>query len=467
VRRIGRYELVERLGTGGMAEVWKARILDDAAASPVVLKRVPPHLPDDGSFVRSLRMEARALLNLQHPGIVRLIELVESEGRPVLVLEYVDGCDLRRLLANPSDAAPRHPGFGAYVVCELCRALGHAHSIIDERGVARPILHRDVSPANIMLTRDGAVKLVDFGIAKVLVDVDEVTRSQAIKGKLSYMAPEQLHGLELGPPADVYAAGLVLYECLTGRRLYTSAKTVSAMLMLRNAPLPMPSRLNGAVPAELDQIFATALAPRPSDRLADGNALADALLDVVSRLGYDRTHLCEEIARVVARSPELTVETSPALTRTAAKQPTAVVTEKTVVANRSAVSAAPTVARPVRSNVPALVGGLVAISVVALTLWAAHRPERLSAAPVALPPVARSPVAPSPVTPPTVTAPPLTQVAPVATPPAASSRNAAGCAEASSPARQATRLAHTKKRRVQAPTRRPTRLLDGELVPPY
>src|SRR5688572_28482357 len=187
--RLGKYQLVARLGTGGMAEVWKARLIDDPRAAPMVIKRVLPGHAHDSSFAKSLRVEAQVLTHLRHPGIVALQALEEIDGQMLLVLEHVDGCDLRALMSRlGSEVQP--PGFGAHVTHQVCLALGHAHRFAGSDGRVRAILHRDVSPSNVMLTRDGAVKLVDFGIAKALMDVsDEVTRSRSIKGKLGYMAP--------------------------------------------------------------------------------------------------------------------------------------------------------------------------------------------------------------------------------------------------------------------------------------
>jgi serine/threonine-protein kinase len=153
--RLGKYQLVARLGTGGMAEVWKARVIGDEPAPPVVIKRVLPGHAHDSSFAKSLRVEAQVLTHLSHPGIVQLHALEEIDGQMLLVLEHVDGCDLRALMS--SLGAPPPPGFGAYLAHQVCLALGHAHRFAGSDGRVRAILHRDVSPSNVMLTRDGAV----------------------------------------------------------------------------------------------------------------------------------------------------------------------------------------------------------------------------------------------------------------------------------------------------------------------
>jgi serine/threonine protein kinase len=308
--RLGKYQLVARLGTGGMAEVWRARVLDERDARAVVVKRVLPGYAHDPSFARSLRIEAQALTQLRHPGIVQLHALEEIDGQMLLVLEHVDGCDVRTLVkALAQEPSPPPPGFGAFVIAEVCRALGHAHRFAgDDRGV-RSILHRDVSPSNVMITRDGAVKLVDFGIAKSLLDGDEATRSRSIKGKLSYMAPEQLDGQTLTCAADVYSAGVLLHELLTGRRLFTVTSPV-AMAMVRQGEVPPPSSINPAVPATLDAVCRRAVAFAPASRFADGQEMAETLAPIARELGFGRAELCALMARVTPVDTEPTAATA-------------------------------------------------------------------------------------------------------------------------------------------------------------
>jgi hypothetical protein len=301
--RLGKYQLVARLGTGGMAEVWKARLIEEPRAAPVVIKRVLPGHAHDSSFAKSLRIEAQVLTHLRHPAIVALHALEEIDGQMLLVLEHVDGCDLRALMSALGAQSPP-PGFGAYVAHQVCLALGHAHRFAGSDGRVRAILHRDVSPSNVMLTRDGAVKLVDFGIAKALMDVsDEVTRSRSIKGKLGYMAPEQLAGAALDCPADVYGAGVLLHELLAGRRLFT-VNSPGAMAMVREARIPAPSSINPAVPASLDAICLRALAREPGDRFRDGQEMAEALAPILPGLAFTRAELTALVARMPAAAHE-------------------------------------------------------------------------------------------------------------------------------------------------------------------
>ncbi len=289
-----------------MAEVGLAH----PAAEPrrrLVVKRVLPHLAHDEAFVASLRVEADVLMRLRHENIVELLGFEESGADRLLLLEYVDGCDLRALADRCAAVAPPPPGLAAYVVQKVCRALAHAHRFTLPDGTEQQILHRDVSPSNVMLARDGRVKLVDFGIARMLTVADEATRTRSIRGKLGYMAPEQLSGGPLTPQTDVYGAGVVLHEALTGRQLFRVTNP-EAVLMVRSLPLTPPSVSNRAVPPELDEICLRALAFAPEGRFADARELERALDPIVERLGFGAAELGRMMARLVPES-ETVVET--------------------------------------------------------------------------------------------------------------------------------------------------------------
>jgi tRNA A-37 threonylcarbamoyl transferase component Bud32 len=398
VYRLGRYQLVARLGTGGMAEVWKARTLDAPDAPYVVVKRVLPEHAHDPAFVKSLRVEAEMLERLRVPGVVRLFGLEEIEGQLLLTLEHVDGCDLRRLgasLARGNEGGtPPPPGLGAHVVHDICRVLGRAHRF-DDGGTIRAILHRDVSPSNVMVTRDGEVKLVDFGIAKALYESSEETRSRSIRGKLAYMAPEQLRGQAAGCTADVYGAGVILYELLTGRRLFT-AQTLSQMAMAREGQMVPPSSVNPAVPPALDEVCLRALRRAPETRYRDGAEMAEALAPILPGLPFDRAELGAHVARLMPRDgggdDKLGTATVP--------------------------SAAREVALWRRAWLPVAAVLVVGLCTAALLLWS-HRTARRVAPPVIAPTVSAPPAMPPTATPPTATppiAPPPTATPPIAPP---------------------------------------------------
>jgi serine/threonine-protein kinase len=291
----GPFELEVRLGRGGSAEVWRAvRRGPHGFTRTVALKRLLPELRHP-RLSKALLEEARLAARLEHQNIAQVLEVVDVAGEPAIVMELVDGCELRALMKALAPFGPPGPGLGAFVAHEVCRALACAHA---ERP---PILHRDVSPTNVLLARSGAVKLADFGIGKVLHDGDDKTRS--FKGNLGYMAPEQLARQELSPAADVYAAGVLLWEMLTGKRLFT-ALDLEGTGDARLKPIAAPSTLNPAVPHTLDNVVARALNLSPDLRFADGAAMAEALAPIAHELGFGPTQLASLVRDHAPPSPE-------------------------------------------------------------------------------------------------------------------------------------------------------------------
>ncbi len=263
-RRFGAYTLEARLGHGGMAEVFRATREGVAGfAHTCVVKRILSHHNEDPSFVDMFINEAKIASKLTHPNIVQVYELGQVDGEFFIAMEYVKGRDLLRVLRELAQSRANDPtippALSAYIARETARALQHAHDHTDERGQARPIIHRDVSPQNIMLSYDGVVKLVDFGIAKALGSMRDETRTGALKGKFAYMAPEQVAGQNPGPTADVFSTGVVLHEMLTGRRLFKGASDFDTLQKVRTMEVPLPSSINPTVPPELDQIVMRSL----------------------------------------------------------------------------------------------------------------------------------------------------------------------------------------------------------------
>ena len=260
--QFGKYLLVERLGRGGMAEVWKARITGPAGfARTMVVKRILPQLVADPSFVEMFVTEARLSARLNHANIVTVFELGTFDGEYYLAMEYVRGHDLMTVLRAHAPRGLLSPGFGAYALREVARGLGHAHSLTDDAGNSLQIIHRDLSPSNVMVGFDGGIKLLDFGIAKAMSEAnDKTTMTGTLKGKLGYMAPEQAEGLEIDHRADLFSLGVLLFECITGRRLFKGVHDVQTLALVRQAKIPVPSSLNPEIPPELDEICLRALA---------------------------------------------------------------------------------------------------------------------------------------------------------------------------------------------------------------
>jgi len=276
--QFGKYTLVERLGRGGMADVWKAKISGPAGFQrTLVIKRILPHL------VAEARLSAR----LNHANIVQVFELGDVDGEFYLAMEYVRGRDLVNVVRAQLMKGLPPPGMGAFVVRELCRALAYAHSLTDDNGQPLKLIHRDVSPSNVMISFDGAVKLLDFGIAKALAEVNENrTVTGTLKGKFGYMSPEQVEGKEVDHRSDLFAAGVVMHEVLTGKRLFKGGSDLQTIAMVRDARVEPPSLINPAVPRELDDICLKALARVPDDRWQGCDEMAVALDEVVHALKW-------------------------------------------------------------------------------------------------------------------------------------------------------------------------------------
>jgi serine/threonine-protein kinase len=269
----GRYRLESLIARGGMAEVFRASILGPSGfRKPVCIKRIRPELGDDPEFVEMFEREARIAALLTHPNIVQVFDFDRHEGRLFLAMELVEGLDLRDVVKDVRALGLRVPvGFALHVTRGLLEALGHAHGLLVD-GAPRPVVHRDVSPHNVLISTDGSVKLADFGIAKARGS-SAATREGVVKGKLAYLSPEQARGEEVGPASDLFGAGLVLFELLAGRRAFggTGDHEVVAQVLRAEIP-PLPS-IAPALQSFLDRL----LAPAPGDRFPDAGEAVAAL----------------------------------------------------------------------------------------------------------------------------------------------------------------------------------------------
>jgi eukaryotic-like serine/threonine-protein kinase len=272
--RFGSYEIYEELGTGGLAAVHLAR--SRAIKNPVALKRMYPHIASTRELVGSFIDEARLARYLRHPGIARVYEFGKLRGIYFIAFEFVPGPTLLQLQEHCIAYVGRIPTMVVLEIAyQLCDALDHAHNLRNELGLPLGIVHRDVSPSNIIVSSTGQVKLIDFGLAKTK---QSSVQSQAgvIKGKLNYVAPEYLSG-QLDARCDLWALGVVMYELLTGRRLFDAPEQGTILDNVRSLPIPPPSRANPDVPPEVDQIVLTALARRPDKRWQSAGDMRDAI----------------------------------------------------------------------------------------------------------------------------------------------------------------------------------------------
>jgi len=292
----GKYTLFERIGRGGMADVFKARIQGPAGFERTfVVKRILPHLSDDPSFTKMFIDEAKIAAKLSHPNIVQVFELGSVDDEYFMSMEYVRGHDLAETMRTLwARVGPPRPELVAYVGREMCRALAYAHEFTSEDGQVLGMIHRDISPSNVMLSYDGAVKILDFGIAKALGgDNVEETKSGTLKGKFAYMAPEQTVSNEIDRRIDIFATGIVLHEILTGRRLFKGENDMQTIERVRRCEVAPPSLFNPLCPPMLDQIVLQALTRDRDERYQSASEMADALDDVVYASRFQATHLAQ------------------------------------------------------------------------------------------------------------------------------------------------------------------------------
>jgi len=268
-RQLGPYRLLRRLGHGGMAEVFLAAAHGASGFEKrVALKTLLPELQGDGEYERILIEEARRAASFQHRNLVGVHDLGLAGGVYFVRMDWVDGADLSALLARARPPVP----LALMVAEELAHALAYLHGLADDAGRALGLVHRDVSPANVLLSRAGDVKLGDFGIAKA-THLAEVTRGSTRKGKYAYMSPEQVTGAPLTAASDQFSLGITLCELLTGARPYDADSPLETMERVREARAPDLSALD----VDLAAVVGRCLARAPAQRFADAGALAKAL----------------------------------------------------------------------------------------------------------------------------------------------------------------------------------------------
>lgn len=280
--RIARYEVIRRIAIGGMAEIFLARDLSTSSASAtarrVVLKCILPSIGQDPSFLELFFDEARIVSRLSHPNIAHVYDFGEADGQYFIAMEYIDGLHVSQLVRglHPDLMPIEH---ALRIACSVAEALAHAHAITDEEGRRLGIIHRDVSPENIMISQDGEVKLVDFGVARA---ADQVHHTQVgvLRGKAAYLSPEQCMGMPFDHRVDIFSLGTVLHEMLCGRRLFKRDNDFRTMQAVCKGRVPPPSEVRPGVPRLLDQIILRALSREVGERYQQ----ADDLLADLERL---------------------------------------------------------------------------------------------------------------------------------------------------------------------------------------
>lgn len=276
----GKYCLLERISVGGMAEVFRAKPLNAPDFTGyLALKRILPHLAEDDEFIMMFVDEAKLTVQLNHPNIVRIYELGQFQSAYYILMEYIAGKDLLTLQKRVRRLREViGVSRSAYIAREIARGLHYAHNIKDANGVPLNIIHRDVSPQNVLVDYLGNIKVIDFGIAKAAV---QSTRTQVgvLKGKMGYMSPEQVMGSSLDCRSDIFAIGTVLWEMLTNKRLFNGENEFETMQLVRSAQVERPSIINSEVPPDLERIVMRALTADRDLRYASAGDLADELDD--------------------------------------------------------------------------------------------------------------------------------------------------------------------------------------------
>jgi serine/threonine protein kinase len=256
----GKYRLIDRIAVGGMAEIFLAHQMEgEGLERPVVIKRIRPHLSKHSTFVKMFLNEARLAAQLNHPNIVQIHDLGKIGENYFIAMEYIFGRDMRRVIPKAEQLGIPFPMvYALRIASDVCAGLSYAHKKVDLYGNPLNIVHRDVTPENIFVSFDGTVKLLDFGIAKAANQVEQ-TRSGELKGKLSYMSPEQCFGKPLDCRSDIFSVGVVLYEWLTGFKLFTGESEVAVMRSITDGKIYAPSYFKADIPEPVEAILMKAL----------------------------------------------------------------------------------------------------------------------------------------------------------------------------------------------------------------
>ena len=280
--RYGSYLVYEQIGKGGMATVHRAELHTPRGVQHVALKRLVPTLQRE--LVALFLDEARLLRHLQHPNIAATYDSGRVFGTYFIAMEHVRGPTLKEAIEHCGVTVGSVPQpITLSLAAQLCDALDHAHNKCDDRGTPLGIIHRDVTPANIIISETGLLKLIDFGLAKARVTTEQ-TAVGVIKGKFGYVAPEYLGG-KLDHRADLWAVGIIMYEMLTSRRLFDGPDAFETMKRVRELPIPRPSLANPKVPPELDEIVLTALERDPARRWPSAATMRDRIRAVIAQPG--------------------------------------------------------------------------------------------------------------------------------------------------------------------------------------
>ncbi len=310
-REFGKYHLIERIATGGMAELYRAKLYGAGGfEKDLAIKKVLPHLAGERDFIQMFMDEAMITVTLNHGNIVSVLDFGEIEGAHFLVMEFIDGVDLQSLIRRSTELfEPFPPAIACHIAHEICRGLDYAHRKVGPDGKPLKIVHRDVSPQNILITFEGEVKIVDFGIARAASRLTS-TQHGVLKGKVAYMSPEQIMGSEVDNRSDIFATAIILYEMLTNHRPFEGATPQETMALITRGVFEKPQRLNSKIPKRLAEILKKGLEKNPRKRYATAGEMAADLSDVLHREGL-RPDPSTVAAFIIQRLPEAKPRTMP------------------------------------------------------------------------------------------------------------------------------------------------------------
>jgi serine/threonine-protein kinase len=281
-----RYRVIEKLESGGMAEVFRAESEGlQGFKKQVAIKRVLPHLSEKKKFISMFLDEARLSAHLTHSNCVQVFDIGVGDNAYFIVMEFVDGANLKSIIESLRKSGNRLPvSYAAFIALEICKGLSYAHELRDPSGQDLHIVHRDMSPPNVLITKYGEIKIVDFGLAKANSQLER-SEPGIIKGKFSYLSPEAAMGQEVDARTDIFAVGIILWELLTGQRLFMGDTDFQTVKKVQQAQIPSASAINPDVPPELERILAKSLTRDPEARYRTARELGQDLSKLMFKLG--------------------------------------------------------------------------------------------------------------------------------------------------------------------------------------
>src|SRR5882672_4475583 len=281
-----RYRVIEKLASGGMAEVFRAESAGlEGFKKQVAIKRVLPHLSEKKKFISMFLDEARLSAHLSHSNCVQVFDIGVGDNAYFIVMEFVDGANLKTIAESLKKQGKNFPVSAAvFIAHEICKGLSYAHELCDTNGAALNIVHRDMSPPNVLITKYGEVKIVDFGLAKANSQLEK-SEPGIIKGKFSYLSPEAAMGQDVDHRTDIFAVGIILWELLAGQRLFLGETDFQTVKKVQQAVIPPVTQYNRYVRPDLERIVNGALARDPNQRYQTARDLGRDLVDFMFSMG--------------------------------------------------------------------------------------------------------------------------------------------------------------------------------------